>query len=373
MPLTSDNSNLSDPMSGPKYRPQSHKIAGICNFSLNAKQRKTAEICEKGDFEDQIQGQNIQNSVDFYLAQSQAENTRKAYRSDLEQFEVWGGTVPASPEQVATYLAESASYLAVSTLKRRVAALAWAHKDKGVADPTKSELVKRVLKGIERHHGVTQKQAAPLLLEQLERIVAGLGPSRKDHRDKALLLVGFYGAFRGSELLSLRVEDCAFERDEALLFLRKSKTDQNARGRWIAVPGHSYSGCPVGALKSWVRECGYDRGPLFRPLKGSPGALERELSVRSLSRLIRQHVLKAGTNPEGYSSHSLRAGFVTSALAHGDDPASVSKQTGHKSTEMLTRYDRPLLGRLSTAPERFGAITSSQRVHQQEEQTHGTY
>ena len=172
MQLTSHNSHLSDPL---KAKRDISQIADICNYSLNAKRRRMAEIKEKEAFELPIGDQNCPNSVDFYLAQSQSQNTRQAYRSDLEQFEAWGGAIPASPDQVASYLAENAATLAVSTLKRRVAAIAWAHKDQRQVDPTKSVLVRQVLKGIERHHGVKQKQAAPLLLETLEQIVVSLG------------------------------------------------------------------------------------------------------------------------------------------------------------------------------------------------------
>jgi len=358
----SDNSHLSDPRERPNWVSFEKKIADICNYSLNAKQRKTAENSEKGVFQGSNEAQKPRNSVDFYLAQSQARNTKKAYRSDLEQFEGWGGVIPTSPEQLASYLAENASALTISTLKRRVAAIAWAHRDQRLDDPTKSSLVKRVLKGIGRHHGEKQKQASPLLLEQLERIVVGLGHAPKDGRDKALLLVGFYGAFRGSELLSLRVEDCAFDEGGALLHLRKSKTDQVARGRWVAIPRFSNMRCPTGALERWIVECGYDTGPLFRPLSGASSDRRSPLSVRSLSRVIQARVASIGLSSTGFSSHSLRAGFVTSALGDQIDPIMIARQTGHKSIEVLAKYNRPSTAGFSPAFEGLRKLLASTRL-----------
>jgi len=362
MPLTSHNSTLSDLL---KAKRSVSQIADICNSSLIANKRRMTKNWEKESFVDLNEDHNCPNPVDFYLAQSQAQNTREAYRSDLEQFEAWGGTIQASPDQVASYLAENAATLAVSTLKRRVAAIAWAHKDQNQVDPTKSVLVKQVLKGIERHHGLKQKQAAPLLLETLEQIVAGLGTSRKDQRDKALLLVGFYGAFRGSELLNLRIEGCAFDERGALLHLAKSKTDQAARGRWVAIPRLSNMVCPTRALEDWVAECGYEAGPLFRPLNGAPSGKDSSLSVRSLSRVIQYRVNQIGLDPQGFSSHSLRAGFVTSQMNLGADANAIARQTGHRSLDILKRYDRPLMAGLSTASERLGELFSGSRTNKE--------
>jgi len=358
----SDNSHLSDP---PKAKRSVSQIADICNYSLNAKQRRVAESQDIETSVVPIRVQNCSNSVDFYLAKSQARNTRQAYLSDLKQFEIWGGTVPASSDQVASYLAESAGTLAVSSLKRRVAAISWRHRDQGQVDPTKSVLVKQVLKGIERHHGVKQKQATPLLLDQLEEIVGELRGSLKDKRDKALLLVGFYGAFRGSELLSLLVEDCAFDEDGALLFLAKSKTDQKAKGRWVAIPRLADPACPTLALEDWVAECGPEAGLLFRPLNGAPSGKDSSLSVRSLSRVIQQRISQIGLDPHGFSSHSLRAGFVTSQMNLGVDASAIARQTGHRSLDILKRYDRPLTAGLSTTPERFGELFSGSRTNKE--------
>ncbi len=354
----SDNSHLSDPPNGKRGVSQ---IADVCNYSLNAKQSKIPENGRKQDSYAPSGTRIPENPVDFYLAKSQALDTRRAYRSDLEQFKAWGGAIPASADQVASYVAENASALAVSTLKRRVAAIASAHTEQGCSDPTKSSLVKQVLKGIERHHGVDQKQASPLLQNLLDQIVAALGGRDIDLRDKALLLVGFYGAFRGAELLSLRIEDCVFDEDGVLLQITRSKIDQTAKGRWIAIPMLGVEICPTAALKAWIARCGYEAGPLFRPLKGAACGGNEALSVRSLSRMIQRRVKQAGLDPLGYSSHSLRAGFVTSQINAGADVGVIARQTGHSSIEVLKRYDRPLAARLSTTSQRLGKLLACTR------------
>lgn len=365
MRLTSHNSHLSDPPKCGKVAPeedefagicnsapdQSDEFAGICKYSLGVnEERASAKGVEQGVVS-KSRRSNSQNLVNFYLTKSQALNTRQAYRSDLEQYAAWGGAIPASPEEVASYLAEKAGVLAVSTLKRRVAAIAFAHKDQGQADPTKAILVKQVLKGIERHHGVKQKQALPLLLETLEQAVSKMDVSAKGVRDRALLLVGFYGAFRGSELLGLRIEDCVFDEEGALLFLANSKTDQIARGRWVAIPRLSDADCPTKALEGWISLCGLKVGPLFRSLNGVRYDKCMSLSVRSLSRMIQYRVKQIGLDPRGFSSHSLRAGFVTSQITLGADVNAIARQTGHRSLEVLKRYDRPLPVRRSTGYE----------------------
>ena len=353
----SDNSHLSDPKLDTA---DFSNIADICNRGADVcnssqeidpnklEMREGLIACDEGTMGSRL--------VNFYLAKSQALNTRRAYLSDLEQFTAWGGAIPASADQVASYLAEHGRTLAVSTLKRRVAAIASAHKDQGQIDPTKSALVKQVLKGIERHHGAQQKQAIPLLLDVLEQIVATLGRYDIDLRDKALLLVGFCGAFRGAELLSLRTEDCVFDEDGALLHLNSSKTDQTAKGRWIAIPRIGVAMCPTAALEIWIARCGYEAGPLFRPLRGAAGGGNEALSVRSLSRMIQRRVKQVGLNPLGYSSHSLRAGFVTSQINEGVDVGIIARQTGHCTVEVLKRYDRPLAARLATTSEGFGEL-----------------
>ena len=165
------------------------------------------------------------------VRESLAPNTRSAYVSDLGHFEGWGGRIPADPETVAAYLAAHADILCVATLNRRLAALAKAHRSHGVTNPTSSELVKSVLRGLKRIKGTAQRQATPLLKEDLIVALDATGEGLKDHRDRALLLIGFAGGFRRSELVGLTYGDVERVRQGIILSLRRSKTDQAGEGR----------------------------------------------------------------------------------------------------------------------------------------------
>lgn len=288
-------------------------------------------------------GGSAEDRVFFYLAASQSENTRKAYASDLRHFYIWGGTVPSSTETLAEYLADNATHLAVSTLKRRVAAIAWAHRHKAVSDPTKSELIRKLMRGIERHHGSRPSQAKPLLLSDIERIALHCGHGPRARRDLALLLVGYFGAFRASELVALKIEDCLFERNALLVHLRRSKTDQTAKGRWVRIPSGGALSCPVRATREWLTSLVRTNGPLFPSIARSGLIREMGITTRSLARIITVRAEYTGIKTAGLSSHSLRAGYVTEALWAGMDPALVAMQTGHTTVEMVMRYlrDRP--------------------------------
>ena len=149
----------------------------------------------------------ITEVVQDYVRQSLSENTRKAYRCDLEHFLSWGAAVPSTDREIAAYLADHAEKLSVATLTRRLVAIGKAHTAKGLQSPTKSELVQSTLKGIKRAHGKPQRQVKPLLVEDLFQILNVMGDTPKDIRDRALLLLGFAGGFRRSELAALNRED----------------------------------------------------------------------------------------------------------------------------------------------------------------------
>lgn len=280
--------------------------------------------------------------VAFYLRAARSENTHRAYASDLSAFRKAGGSIPASPEMIAMYLADQAGSLAVSTLRRRLAAIAWAHRDCNHSDPTKSRLVRDTLRGIERHHGAKQKQAKPLLYEHLISICGSLGDTSRDRRDRAALLVGFFAALRGSELVSLRIEDTKLSATCLELTIRQSKTDQEKRGRRIAVPRLGGPICPVAAFCSWATIHNRTFGWVF-PAGGNCCNTPSHLSVRQLSRLVRSRSVAIGCSGDGYSSHSLRSGFVTWAGSAGMTPLQVASQSGHadlSSTHAYMRADR---------------------------------
>tara|TARA_R110002095_G_scaffold45882_6_gene41142 strand:+ start:1923 stop:2960 length:1038 start_codon:yes stop_codon:yes gene_type:complete len=284
------------------------------------------------------------STLEFYLSQSTASETRRAYGADLRHFAGWGGEIPAGPKLVATYLCECAGNLglAVSTIKRRVAAIAWAHREEGLDDPTKTEIVRKAIRGIERHHGNTPKQAVPLFLRDIESMGRVLLGRARDRRDMGLMLVGYFGGFRGSELVGLNVEDFFSDESGLLIKLGKSKTDQTARGRWISIPAGGDDLCPVKAVADWLAMLNRDEGPMFPSISRYGNISEKALTVRSLTRILLKRAEAAGMNADGLSSHSIRAGFVTESIAQGEQPMLVANQTGHSSPEMLARYLRPV-------------------------------
>jgi integrase len=170
------------------------------------------------------------------IGHSVSDNTRIAYKSDLKHFTAWGGILPATPAMIASYIAAYAGVLAVATITRRVATLSKAHQAMGEENPCQAALVKATLRGLRRKQGTAQKQAKPLLKDDLFAVLEGMGDSLKDVRDRALLLLGFAGGFRRSELVGLDVTDIEMVRQGIIITLRHSKTDQEGAGRKIGIP-----------------------------------------------------------------------------------------------------------------------------------------
>ena len=275
-----------------------------------------------------------------YVRDSRAANTLKAYASDLEQFKLWGGQLPSTPEQVAQFLAERADHLKPATLSRYVASLAVAHCSMGIASPTTSELVRSVIKGIRRVKGVAQKAAKPFLKEDLFAVLDAMGDRIKDARDRSLLLVGFAGGFRRSELVGLNIEDLSFVRQGMIITLRHSKTDQEGQGRKLGIPFGRSKHCPVNATETWLQRASITKGPIYTSITKGGHTTPQRLSNNAVADIIQQRLAQAGMNPDGYSGHSLRSGFATSAAIAGVATWRIRKQTGHSNDVMLGRYIR---------------------------------
>ncbi len=286
-----------------------------------------------------LKGRQCDASVRKYLAAALADNTLRAYCADLKHFVAWGGVVPTSPEQVATYIAHHAATLASTTLSRRLVAIARAHVAQGVASPTNSELVKATLQGVRRSRGSSVRQAAPLQKSQVVKMVQGLHGLR-GLRDTALLLIGFASALRRAELVSLDVEDVQFTGEGTLIRLRRGKTDQEGRGRDIAIPRVRGRHCPSRSLLAWIEAAGMTTGALFRQVNRYDQLLPHRLMAQSVALIIKQRATAAGFDPSLYSGHSLRSGFVTNAAKGGASPSSIRAQTGHQSDAMVQRYIR---------------------------------
>jgi integrase len=275
-----------------------------------------------------------------YVRESLAANTRKAYLYDLAHFEAWGGAIPASPELAAAYLAQHAGQLAVATLVRRVASISKAHEARGLPNPCRAEIVKATLRGIKRHKGCAQDQAKALVRDDLFRVLDAMDDSVKDLRDRALLLLGFAGGFRRSELVGLDVSDLEHVRQGIIVHLRRSKIDQEGAGRKIGIPHGRTRHCPVLALESWIEVSGIGTGAIFHPVDKHGRVASRRLSGDAISIVVKERVAGAGFDPIGYSGHSLRAGFATSAAQAGVSTLKIRAQTGHASDQMLARYVR---------------------------------
>ena len=279
-------------------------------------------------------------TVSSYVRDSISPNTRRAYRSDLDHFLAWGGAIPASDVLVAEYLAAHATELAVATLARRLASITAAHAARGLQSPVPSSLVQHTMKGIKRAHGRPQRRVKPLLVEDLRAILDAMGDSLIDVRDAALLLVGFAGAFRRSELVALMCDDVEPVRQGIVVSVRRSKTDQAGEGRRIGIPHARGRHCPVKALEAWLSLTGVEEGPLFRATAGSDAVSNDPLSGEAVAVTVKRRVAQIGLDPAEYSGHSLRAGLATSAAAVGVSSWKIRAQTGHASDAMLSRYVR---------------------------------
>jgi integrase len=275
-----------------------------------------------------------------YIQAGIAPTTRNAYRADLDHFREWGGDIPASDMQLAAYLAACAGTLKVATLVRRLAAISVAHEAAGFPNPVRSPLVRATMRGIRREHGSAQRQAKPLLRDDLFAALDATGNDMKGLRDRALLLLGFATACRRSEIVALDRADIERARQGIVITVRRSKTDQNGEGRKIGIPFGRTRWCPLTALDQWLDAAGIEDGAIFRRVDRLGRVLAERLSGEAVCLVVRERVAAAGYDPSSYSGHSLRAGFATSAAMAGIASWRIRQQTGHSSDAMLARYIR---------------------------------
>ncbi|MFT4095754.1 MAG: site-specific integrase [Rhodoblastus sp.] len=266
--------------------------------------------------------------------------TRRAHASDLRHFAEWGGSIPAAPETIAEYLADHAGELTVSTLTRRAGTLSKAHAALGLPSPCQAQIVRSTLQGLRRRYGVAGKQARALVLEDLFPVLDGIGDDAKGVRDRALLLLGFAGGFRRSELVGLDAADIEHVRQGVVVHLRRSKTDQHGAGRKIGIPHGRSRHCPVSAIDRWIEVATASNGPIFRPVDRHGHIAAGRLSGDAVSDIVKERVAAVGLDPDQYSGHSLRSGFATSAARVGVSTLKIRAQTGHTTDAMLARYVR---------------------------------
>jgi site-specific recombinase XerD len=284
--------------------------------------------------------------VRAFVRASKAENTLRGYRADWREFCGWCEShgicpLPAAAEAVASYIAECAGKLKVGSIQRRLNAIAEAHKAVGLDSPTHHAMVTNTMKGIRRTLGTAPAQKAPALTDDIRAMVDATDAGIIGARDRALVLLGFAGAFRRSELVGLDFEDCTFGKDGLTITLRRSKTDQDGAGRKIGIPyGANPETCPVRVLQSWLELAGITSGPMFRSISRHGQVQPGRLSGIDVARVVKKLAERAGLDPAKYAGHSLRAGHATSAAIAGASERSIMNQTGHRSVQMVRRYIR---------------------------------
>jgi site-specific recombinase XerD len=322
-----------------------------------------------------------------YAAAEKSDATRRAYRSDFEHFKLWccgdhtrRTPLPASIETAAAYLAHLAdSGLKASTITRRCAAITYAHRLAGAPPPTTAEPVKAVLRGIRRRIGVAVTRKAPATARAISGMLKRIPDTLAGKRDRALLLIGFSAALRRSELVALDIADVETVPDGIVIHVRRSKTDQEGEGHEIAIPRGSRLK-PVEAIEAWITtlttsltcaEClttgevnsaGKPQSPTAHPDHGGSAAAysaefakalplfvsirkggrpeSKRLSDRAVALIVKRWAGAARLDPATFAGHSLRAGFVTSALEKGADPFKIMDVTRHKRVDTLRIYDR---------------------------------
>jgi site-specific recombinase XerD len=284
--------------------------------------------------------------VRHYIRASKAESTLRGYQSDWREFCAWCEEhrqcpLPATPEAVAAYIAECAGHLKPGSIQRRLNAIAEAHKAVNADSPTHHATVANTMKGIRRTLGTAPVQKAAALTEDIRAMVAATDAGIIGARDRALILLGFAGAFRRSELVGFDVEDCSFGRDGLTVTLRKSKTDQTGEGRKIGIPyGSNPDTCPVRTIQAWLELAAISMGPLFRSINRHGQVQAGRLGGLDVARVLKKLAERAGLDAAKFAGHSLRAGHATSAAIAGASERSIMAQTGHRSVQMVRRYIR---------------------------------
>ena len=270
-----------------------------------------------------------------------AVNTQRAYKSDLKQFKQWcretgQSELPATASTLAAYVSHLADTHKWASINRKLAAISKLHELNNLDLPTKDKAFRAVMEGIKRTNGVRQKQAPAFKMKELKTILQGIDiTTNAGLRDKCLLLVGFAGAYRRSELVSLNIEDVQFSDDGVIINLSKSKTNQYGEAEEKAFfysPEADF--CPIRNLKQWIGRLERSTGPLFVRVRKGDKITEERLNDMTVYETVKKYM------GERYSAHSLRASFITIAKINGADDSEIMRQSKHKTSLMIQRYTR---------------------------------
>lgn len=277
---------------------------------------------------------------------SSAAATRRAYGFAWRDWSSWCTkrkveALPGEPRMLACYIAELVALgRRISTIALALSAISAAHGAAGVPSPTDSAVVRTTMKGTRRTLGVRGHGKDALLLSGLEQLVEPLGDRPIDLRDRALVLVGWAGAFRRSALVALDVEDLGRTPEGLAVRIRRDKTDPDGEGRLIGIPrARRPELCPVGAVERWLARAGIADGPVFRPVDRHGNVSGARLSGASVADVVHRLIGRAGLLGD-YAAHSLRVGFVTESARRGLAERDIMRQTGHRSIAVLRSYIR---------------------------------
>jgi len=284
-----------------------------------------------------------------YIEKADAEGTRRVYASDWRHFNAWAlragfEPLPASPATIAAYLTSQAGGFALATLRRRLAAIARVHREAGHHFDSKDPIIRNALRGIAREHAEPQRQAAALTTAEIRQIVGTCDTGLTGLRDRAILLLGYAGALRRSELVGIDREHLKFHADALEILIPRSKGDKESGGQRISIGrGKARETCPVRAVEEWLREAGIKYGPLFRKVTRYGTVEPNRLSAEAVRLILRKRAEMAGiqgTRLEPISPHGLRAGFVTQSYLAGARDEEIMEHTRHKDVATMRRYVR---------------------------------
>jgi integrase len=282
-----------------------------------------------------------------FVRAAKAANTVKAYRSDWRAFENFCRArelvaLPAATATVAAWAAQATSRLKANTIERHLAAISQAHQLAGVPNPVEDKLVRTVMAGIRRAKGTAQKGKEPLSAELLRKMLSALPDDLRAARDRAMLLVGFAGALRRSELVALRFENIRFIDEGLVITIPRSKTDPEGEGHTIGIPYGSYpESCPVRALENWLARSNITCGYLFTRIGRWDGEVTgKPISDHQLAKIIKRLARSAGLDADAFSGHSLRSGLATAAAEGGATERAIMDQTRHRSLKQVRKYIR---------------------------------
>ena len=280
------------------------------------------------------------------MGKAKADNTIKAYGSDWSDFVDWCSFhgepfLPTTPETIVNYISDLADDAKANTVSRRITAISENHIAAGFGrnNPAKEGIVRTAMSAIRREKGTFQHGKAPILMETLYLLSDCFGDDIVSLRDRALILLGFAGAFRRSELVRIRMDELTFSPEGMTVFIPHAKGDQLGHGSTIAIPyAPEEEICAVRAVEQWILTAQIQHEPLFRGFKRNKELREEQLSDKAVALIVKKYVRMAGLDENSFAGHSLRRGFATSAAQHDVDALTIMRQTRHKSEKMVHRY-----------------------------------